>query len=94
MTTPPPEEHIANLLRSIETLQNEKAVAERSLEILRNESTNLARINQGLQQECGVMREALLHVLKACNEHPTEAGRLLSESFVEKLKGLRRLLAA
>lgn len=47
-----------------------------------------------LRAENKMLRDALLHVLKACNEHPTEAGRLLSEDFVKRLKDLRGMLTA
>jgi hypothetical protein len=52
----------------------------------------LAQANSVLLERYNLMRDALLHVSKACDNHPGEADQLLSESFVQRLEGLRDLL--
>ena len=76
------------LSRHFVAQKDREMTPDEQIEVLRTTVENLARANSSLQEQCNSMVGLLVHVLKVCNEHPTETRPLLSDGFVEQLKSL------
>jgi len=87
METPSAEEQIATLQSLLEN-------TERSLTLVKQQHEAVALANRGLQMHNGELSDILLHVVKACNEHPNDAERLLSKDLFIQLKSIAGRLAA
>ena len=87
MEVPSAEEQVANLQQQLEN-------TERSLALVKQQYEAVALANRGLQMHNSELSDILVDVVKACNEHPNDAERLLSKDLFIQLKSLASRLAA